>query len=515
MDGCVIGYDLGSQGAKATLCSSDGRILGSAYQDYPIIYPRPAWAEQEPSHWIAALKSITLRVLEQTSGQAKRVLGLGLDAYVDSILPVDEQLQPLRNAFLWMDRRAVSQCEQLAKSISPARLFELTGLNLDPSHSAAKILLIRDNEPELFERAYKFLVPASYMVGYLTGELAVDYSNASSTMLLDITTREWSDEILAAMQLTKEKLAPVKPATAVAGFLRPKVAIELGLPEGIPVVVGCGDEHASCVGAGVIGPGPVCDIGGTAEPVAAATSQPLYDPTRLVETHCHADPDSWLMENPGFVSGANLRWYRDHFAPAEMETARVTGIDAYELLTLQARDIPPGADGLIFLPCLMGAMTPEWNAHARGVIYGLTLHHRRAHIARSFLEASAYGLRDIVERMIACGLECQEIRAVGGQASSSLWRQIKADVTGIPVTSLAVNETASLGAALLAAVAVGLFPGLKDAADVFVQKVDTKYPDARAHAMYNKSYDLYREVYQRLQPTFRPEWSSGNVVSDT
>lgn len=502
MGRCVIGYDVGSQGAKAVICSDDGCVLATASCEYPISYPRPAWAEQNPQHWMDALRTVTRAVLDRAGPGVGPVVGLGLDAYVDSIVPVDEGLRPLREAFLWMDRRAVQQCEWMSRAISPDRLFEITGLNLDPSHTAAKILWVRDNEPGVFERTWKFVVPATYLVGWLTGGLVVDFSNASSTMLLDVRTRRWSGEVLAALGLSEDLLVPVRSATDVAGELREDVANELGLPPGIPVVVGCGDEHAACVGAGVVEPGVVGDIGGTAEPVAVAARAPAFDSSRLVETHCHAAPEMWLLENPGFVSGANLRWYRDTFGEADVSAAEIAGVDAYEILTNGARAVPPGSDGLVFLPCMMGAMTPEWNANARGVLYGLTLHHGRHHVVRAILEGSAYGLRDIIDGMRVAGVECSEVRAVGGQARSALWRQIKADVTGIPVVRLATDETSCLGAALLAAVASGLFPSLRDAIDVFVQPVEVLYPDERAHATYEKAYQLYRQIYTGLKPAF-------------
>jgi len=248
----------------------------------------------------------------------------------------------------------------------------------------------------------------------------------------------------------------------------------------------------------------VCDIAGTAEPVCASATQPIFDPTGLVETHCHADPAWWLLENPGFVSGANYRWFRDQFAPLEVQAAGQGGPSAYDLLNDLAAQAPAGAEGLVLLPCLMGAMTPTWNAAARGTFAGFTLAHRREHFARAVLEASAYAVRDITDQMQQMGLALTEIRAVGGGARSRLWRQIKADVTGLPVTLPQTSETTALGAALLALVAIGAFASLSDAARQVVCLVDAERvePDRAAQARYEDSYQFYRDTYFALLPVY-------------
>jgi xylulokinase len=269
------------------------------------------------------------------------------------------------------------------------------------------------------------------------------------------------------------------------------------------VVVGCGDEMAATLGAGVFAPGEVCDVVGTAEPVCAASAGPREDPTMLIECHPHADPDAWLLENPGFVSGGSLRWWRDQFAPLEREQERRGGGDAYDLVTAPAAEVPPGADGVVFLPCMQGAMAPEWNGAARGVFYGLTLAHTRAHLTRALLEGSAYALRDILEAMRGAGLEVRRLTIVGGGAKGALWRQIKADVTGLPVRVPASVETTATGAAILAAVGSGVHAGVADAVAAFVAyQPEEHLPDPERHQRYADAYRRYREVYFALKPVF-------------
>jgi xylulokinase len=260
---------------------------------------------------------------------------------------------------------------------------------------------------------------------------------------------------------------------------------------------------AATLGAGVFAPGEVCDVVGTAEPVCAASAEPRDDPTMLVECHPHADPDAWLLENPGFVSGGNLRWWRDHFGAAEVAGEAEGRGDAYDLLAADAERIPPGAEGLVFLPAMQGAMAPEWNGAARGVFYGLTLAHTRDHMTRAVLEGSAFGLRDILEAMRAAGLEVRRLTIVGGGAKGPLWRQIKADVTGLPVRVPESVETTATGAAILGAVGSGVHATVANAVKAFVAfRPDEHQPDPTAREAYDEAYRRYRDVYFALKPVF-------------
>lgn len=498
----VIGCDIGSQAVKVILLTAEGAILGEAGCAYPIEYPRPAWAQQNASLWIPAITASIRELLATCGVDGNQVSAIGLDAHVDGVVAVDAAGEPLHPALIWMDRRAVPQVEQVAATHDARRLFDLSGLNLDAYHVAPKIRWLLENCSQVAENVRYFMLPGSYVAYHLTGEVAIDYSNASSTILLDIRSRQWSAELCAAFNIPQETLPPVFPADRVLGTLRQEVASATGLLPSTRVILGCGDEHAASLGAGVVRPGLVCDIAGTAEPVCAASPEPLFDQSGLVETHCHAHPHLWLLENPGFVSGANYRWFRDQFCPLEMRAAEEQGLDAYDLLNELAAKAPPGSDGLILLPALMGAMTPTWNAHARGTYLGFTLAHRREHFIRAVMEASAFAMRDITDRMQGMGLPLREIRVVGGGARSALWRQIKADVSGLPVAMLNTVETTALGAAILALVGAGIFTSLDQAVQAVVQVVETRQPDPAARAHYEDYYQTYREAYFALLPVF-------------
>ncbi|GIU97585.1 MAG: xylulokinase [Actinomycetota bacterium] len=499
----VIGCDVGSQGTNAALYDADGTLVASAYETYPLSFPFPTWAEQDPDEWNAAVERACRRLVDACPGGAGAIRGISFGSQLDGMVVCGRDGRPLRPAMIWMDRRAEAQAAAVAERIDPRAFYRAVGANLDSSHAVFKALWVRDEEPGVWERATAIMPPGSYVLRHVAGVLAVDYSNASSLALLDPRTRTWSEEVLEATGIDPAMLPELGPGTGAVGTVTTAFAEVSGLDPATIVAVGCGDEMAATLGAGVYEPGEVCDVVGTAEPVCAASAEPREDPTMLVECHPHADPDAWLLENPGFVSGGNLRWWRDQFAPVERDAEAVGLGDAYDFLGQEAGRVPPGADGLVFLPCMQGAMAPEWNGAARGVFYGLTLAHTRDHMTRAILEGSAFALRDILDAMREAGLGVRRLTIVGGGAKGPLWRQIKADVTGLPVRVPVSVETTATGAAVLASVAAGVHGSVAEAVASFVAyRPDEHEPDPQARDAYEEAYRRYRAVYDALKPVF-------------
>ncbi|HSL14993.1 MAG TPA: FGGY family carbohydrate kinase [Actinomycetota bacterium] len=499
----VIGCDVGSQGTNCALYSADGTLVASSYKPYDLSFPFPGAAEQDPDLWPEAVVTGVRDLLTHVPEGPSAVRGLSFGSQLDGMVVCGADGRALRPAMIWMDRRAEEQAAAVAEVMPPEDFYARVGANLDSSHAVFKALWVRDNEPDVYADAKHLMPPGSFVLWKTTGVLAVDYSNASSLALLDPRTRAWSEDVLDACGIDVAMLPELGAGTQPVGTIASGFASATGLDPSTVVAIGCGDEMAATLGAGVFSPGEVCDVVGTAEPVCAASAEPREDPSMLVECHPHADPSTWLLENPGFVSGGSLRWWRDQFAPIE-RGAEAEGLgDAYDLLSREAARVPAGSDGVVFLPCLQGAMAPEWNGAARGVFYGLTLAHTRAHMTRAILEGSAYALRDILEAMKAAGLDVRRLTIVGGGAKGELWRQIKADVTGLPVRVPESVETTATGAAILAAVASGGHRTIDDAVRAFVAyRPNEHQPDPERQQAYDETYTLYREVYHALKPVF-------------
>jgi xylulokinase len=359
----------------------------------------------------------------------------------------------------------------------------------DASHSGPKILWLRDNDAERFNSAVAFPPVAGYLLYRLTGRLALDHANASSSMLYDLRARSWSEELLEAFGLHPGQLGEILSAGEVAGMLNARSASILGLSQSCAVLVGTGDEHAASIGAGATTDGVITDVTGTAEPVTVTSKAFVLDPEKLVETHAHAVDGYFLVENPGFVSGGSTKWLADN----------VLGVDQAAIFDLAAR-APAGADGVLFIPALSGSMTPTWNAQMRGMFAGLAMSHASPSLARAVLEGCAFALRDIVERFAALGLGHDEIRVVGGGAASDTWMQIKADVTGRPIHRVTVKEATALGAALLAAVAGGIFSDLDQAVSRSVTLAEEPFaPDPAHRSRYDENYGRYRKLYDAVE----------------
>jgi xylulokinase len=496
----VIGVDVGSSGTCAQAIDASGTLLASIYRSYDVSYVQPGWADQDAEAWV---KAVVETVAEACAAVRDRhILAIGFGSQLDGLVALDRGGMPLRPALIWMDKRASRECDELAERIDNDWLRRTSGCNLDAGHVAAKIAWLQRNEPDVFAAVRSFALPGSYVASRVSGLLAVDPSNASSTMLMDVRSRTWSSELCHAFGIDLERLPPVRDASASLGPPLEWFCEATGLDSSAQVVLGCGDEMAATLGAGVIEAGTVCDVLGTAEPVCAVTELPVYDESAVVEAHPHADPDKWLLENPGWLSGGAYRWFRDELARG-IGGSDGTQTIAYEALNELIAESPPGADGVIFLPFLGGATAPDWNAAARAVWFGLTAAHGRSHLARSLQEGNALALRDVLQAMESAGAKAQRIVCVGGGARSKMLRSIRADVTGLPVSRCEDVETTARGAAILAAVGGGVHESVAAAGRAMASRaVDEIQPDESRHELYVQVHARYRELYAALKPLF-------------
>ena len=480
----------------------NGAVRASAVKNYPLLHPKPAWAEQNPRDWTRATVDGIKDLLAKAQVDCREVVAIGISSQIDGVIPIDEKGECLYNAIIWMDRRAKPQCNEIRTSMTEEMLYSLTGLSIDPSHIAPKIMWIRDNLPDAFRKTDCFLLPANFLLFFLTGEAYTDHSNASCSMLYDIKRGEWSSHLCELFEIPKETLPSIRDSTHVAGNMRHDLTQMCGLSEDVKVTVGGGDEEVGAIGAGVIDQGALLDLTGTSEPMCLCLDRPFLDPTRLLECHAHAHPGKWLLENTGGLAGGIYKWFKDQFALPEAEEAQGLGVETYEILNREISLIRPGSEGLLFLPFFSGSILPEWNPDARGVFLGLTLGHTRPHLARSIMEGSAYILKDAVEHLARIGLSPTRIVLAGGGARADIWRQIKTDIISHRTVRCTNEEVTALGGAIIAAVGSGLYKSFDEAVGKMVRVSDELFPSPTSVEIYGRLYQIYRQTYQSLKPVF-------------
>lgn len=481
MSTIFVGVDIGTQSLKATVLGEDFQVRASASRGYDAHYPKAGWAEQDPKLWEAALSPAISAALDKAGVGPTDLSAIGIAGQLDGCVAVDPRNEPLGPCLIWLDRRAaLPGREGLAEYIR-----RHCGIVADPGHMGAKISWLQCNGAE---RAACFHQPVSYIVSRLTGRAVMDHALASTTMLYELAGKTWSPELLEIFGIDIGKLPELAEADALAGGLTEAGARLTGLPEGLPVAVGTGDDFSTPLGAGIVRPGRLACVLGTAEVVGALDTEAKIDNRGLLETHAYVG-GHYFIENPGWYAGGAIEWF--------IQTHRLAG--TAELNTLASR-APPGSDGVLFLPALSGAMAPEWNAGARACFYGLTAAHGLPHMARAVMEGCAFAMRDVVERLHALKVPLQTIRLLGGGARSSLWAQIRADTAQLPVELPGEVDTSPIGAAMLASVAAGCAPDIVTIAERGADVQSVKEPgDATA---YDDAYSRYRTLFEALKPVF-------------
>jgi xylulokinase len=488
-----IGIDTSTTATKALLMDETGQVLGVASNEYSYETPQPLWSEQDPALWWHGTSVSIRKVIADTGVDATAVKGIGLTGQMHGLVLLDENGNVLRPAILWNDQRTGPQCDAIRLKLGREKLIQITGNDALTGFTAPKILWVQEHEPEIWKRTRHILLPKDYVRYKLTGEFAIDRADGAGTILFDLARRDWSPEVLAALDIPAEYLPKTYEGTDITGTLSSNVADELGLPTGTPVVGGGGDQAASAVGTGAVRAGVVSVSLGTSGVVFATTNGPVIEPEGRLHAFCHSVPGKWHLMGVMLSAAGSLRWHRDTFAPGM----------GYDELLQPAVNIPPGSDGLFFLPYLTGERTPHPDPLARGAFIGLTIRHNFAHLTRAVLEGVSFGLRDSFELMKGAGLEkISQVRVTGGGARSPLWRQILADVFQAEIVTVNTVEGAAFGAALLAGTGTGVFRSVEAACDATIQVTGTTTP-GKDQNIYQTLYPLYRELYPLLKTTFR------------
>lgn len=499
--GIVIGLDVGTSGTKAIAMDETGLLLASALVEYPLHSPKPGWAEQDPADWrAAAFNALAQLAAKINPGDVK---GIGLTGQMHGSVFLDAEDNVLRPALLWCDQRTAAQCDAITETVGAERLIEMVSNPALTGFTAPKILWLRDNEPHLYEKVRRVLLPKDYIRLVLTGEYATDVADASGTLLFDVKNRCWHRELMSLLGIDPDLLPRAFEGPEVTGTLSAAAAAKTGLPAGIPVVAGGGDQASNGVGCGIVRRGVVSASLGTSGVVFAFADDVSTDPQGRVHTFCHSVPGKWHIMGVVLSAAGSLQWFRNQLWTEEWAKAKAEGREVYEDITAAAATAPMGSEGLLFLPYLTGERTPHKDPFARAAFLGLSLRHTKAHMARSVLEGVAYAMNDSTEIIRGMGVDVSEVRCSGGGARSRLWRQIMADTNNAPMLTINVDEGPAYGAAILAAVAAGLHGNVGDACDAIIRETDRVSPEPAAVAAYGRWFREYQAAYTALAPGFK------------
>lgn len=498
----VIGVDIGTSGTKTVLFDASGKVIASKTIEYPMYQPKNGYAEQDPKDWANAAVNTLKAVVSESGVNKDDIKGIGLSGQMHGLVMLDKSGEVIRRSIIWCDQRTAKEVAEMNSILGERKLIEITANPALTGWTAAKILWVKNNEPENYEKCRHILLPKDYIRFVLTGELATEVSDASGMQLLDVPHRRWSDEILSALEIDKSLLGRVYESCEVTGTLTKQMAELTGLNEGTIVVGGAGDNAAAAVGTGVVEDGKAFTTIGTSGVVFAHTSEVSIDPKGRVHTCCAAVPNTWHVMGVTQGAGLSLKWFRDNFCGSEKEIAHLMGVDEYYLMDKQAETVEVGSNRLLYLPYLMGERTPHLDPNARGVFFGLSAMHTKKDMLRAVMEGVSYSLRDCVEVFKEMHISISDMMACGGGGSSPLWRSMLADLYNCPVKTLASKEGPALGVALLAAVGAGIYSSVPEACKAVIKVNKVQEPNEENVPEYEKYYKLYTEIYPALKDKF-------------
>lgn len=501
--GYLLGVDIGTSGTKTVLFNENCEPVASATREYPLYQPENGWAEQDANDWWDAAAATIAQVIRESGVHKNDIAGIGLSGQMHGLVMLDAHGVPIRKAIIWCDNRTVAECGEITEKIGQEKLFAVSGNPALPGFTAPKILWVRNHEPENYEKCRKILLPKDWIRYKLTGEFATEVSDASGMLLIDVAKRNWSGEILEKLEIDRALLGECYESYEISGRVTRAAAEQTGLAEGTPVAGGGGDQAAGAVGNGIVRQGLVSATIGTSGVVFAHTDELMIHPSGALQSFCHAVPGAYHVFGCCNASGGSLQWFRNTLCETEMRRAEELGVDPYELMGQAAEKSAVGSGGVLFLPYLLGERTPHLDSDARGVYFGLSGTTDKGDLIRAIMEGVAFSLNDALGLIGEMGITPTGVRISGGGGRSPLWRQICADVFGVSVQTLKTTEGPALGAAILAAVGVGMYDGVPEACDAVIAPDKTQSPIAENAAKYRALYPLYRSLYQALKGEFK------------
>ena len=494
----LIGIDIGTTNAKATLFDQHFRAIATSGQEYPTHFPQSGWAEQDPQDWWQATAAALRDIMAAQTLASRQILGICVSSQAPAVLPIAADGQPLRRALIWMDRRSEPQCEQLHATIGQDRIHHITGNRIDPYFMLPKLMWVMQNEPVTHANAWKYLQVNGYVNYCLTGQATCDHVHASLTGLYDIAERGWSAELAKELSIDLTKMPDIHPSTDYIGVVSPAAALATGLPEGVPVLAGTVDAAASALECGVVKKGEAAEMTGTSSCFMLGCDT-WPDSLNLVSIH-HAVPGQDLLIGPISSTGACLKWYRDQIGCSEFDDLAAYRKNPYRYLDDLAQSA--GDSKVLFLPYMAGERAPLWDSYVRGAFIGLSHSTSRGQMVRAILEGSAFALKHVVDEAEKSGQQVQSLYAVGGGSSSPVWLQMKASILGRPVQTVKHNSSGAFGNALLVAYASGLINELAHTVVDSIQVAKTYEPDPVLAGSYSARYKVFRNFYEHMKDDF-------------
>ncbi len=499
----VLGIDIGTSCAKCLLMTPDGQVAARASREYPLLTPRPGWAEQDPAWWVEAAFESIRTLIDTSCVSPSEIEGVSFSGQMHGLVPLDREGKVIRRSILWCDQRTEPQCMEIERAAGGREaLLSMTNNVMLAGYTGGKLLWLREEEPENFRRMTVFLCPKDYLRYRLTGEICMDVSEASGTGLFDTKNRRWCEPLIGLLDLASSLFPPVKESTELAGRITAEAAERTGLTAGTPCFAGGGDAVVQSFGSGLIREGRVGTVIGTAGNVSMGFARYTPNPGGKLQAFCGVTPGSYMSFGATQTAGGALRWFRDELSGDIRARAEAENADAFDLMSALAESSPPGAGGVVFAPYLSGERCPYPDAAARGVLYGLSLNTRQADMIRAVMEGIVCSLRQIVD-IYRSFTRVDSVAASGGGARGQLFLRMQADIIGVPVVTLsAASEGGAYGAALIAGIGAGWYRTAEEAVGVLKTKQEI-LPDPANRAAYEKSFRLYSAIYPALKDVYQ------------
>lgn len=494
----LLGIDIGTSGTKTVLFDVEANTVSQKTVEYPLYQEKNGWAEQDPLDWWNATVEGIRYVLADSGVDAGKIKGVGLSGQMHGLVMLDEDGNPLRKSIIWCDQRTSAEVEDMNRLLTPEKLIEITANPALTGFTASKILWVKKNEPELYKKCAHILLPKDYIRFKLTGEYATEVSDASGMQLMNVAERNWSDEVLDTLGIDRKLLGKMYESQDITGEVNGKAAEITGLARGTIVVGGAGDNPAAAIGTGIVSAGTAFTTIGTSGVVYGISDEVAIDKKGRVHTLCASVPGKWTVMSCTQGAGLSLQWLRNNVCTEEMRIAEAKGVDPYEIMTEMASKAPIGADHLIYLPYLMGERSPHPDPDCRGTFVGLSAIHNKNHLIRAVMEGVSYSQLECVDVFREMGVNINDMMICGGGARSQFWRQMFADMYGIPVSTIKADQGGALGVAILAGVGSGVYKDLESACSALIEKKSIHQPVYENTEEYKKYYAIYKNIYKAL-----------------